>query len=163
MMMMMIIMHWSGAACSALMLILTTTIILAAMVVLQDHCPRSIRPCGQSLPFIPKQLPFRETKCVMTVRQTSKEVRHAETLARAPTRTQSANVRNGSSCMSSSERYVQHCHPQGSTRSSRAKKCGACMTRTPPENRRRLTGGARRPQEGILRHAPGQDRTPIKA
>ena len=33
-------------------------------------------------------------------------------------------------------------------------QCGACMTRTPLENRRRLAGGALEPQEGILRHTP---------
>ena len=40
-------------------------------------------------------------------------------------------------------------------------RCGACMTRTPPKNRRRLTGGALWPQEGILRHAPMLGRTPL--
>ena len=38
--------------------------------------------------------------------------------------------------------------------------CSACMTRTPPENRRRLTGGAVRPREGILRHTLKRSKTP---
>ena len=38
-------------------------------------------------------------------------------------------------------------------------RCSACMTRTPPENRRRLTGGALRPRKGILRHALQRSKT----
>ena len=38
--------------------------------------------------------------------------------------------------------------------------CCACMTRTPPHVRRRLTGGAQvGPGEGILRHTQGQNKT----
>ena len=38
--------------------------------------------------------------------------------------------------------------------------CRACMTRTPPNVRRRLTGGAQvGPGEGILRHTQGQNKT----
>ena len=37
------------------------------------------------------------------------------------------------------------------------------MTRTPPEIRRRLTGGALRPREGILRHTLEEGNTPCKA
>ena len=38
--------------------------------------------------------------------------------------------------------------------------CRACMTRTPPTVRRRLTGGAQvGPSEGILRHTQGQNKT----
>ena len=38
--------------------------------------------------------------------------------------------------------------------------CCACMTRTPPNVRRRLTGGAQGgPGEGILRHTQGQNKT----
>ena len=38
--------------------------------------------------------------------------------------------------------------------------CRACMTRTPPNVRRRLTGGAQvGPSEGILRHTQGQNKT----
>ena len=38
--------------------------------------------------------------------------------------------------------------------------CCACMTRTPPTVRRRLTGGAQvGPSEGILRHTQGQNKT----
>ena len=38
--------------------------------------------------------------------------------------------------------------------------CCACMTRTPPDVRRRLTGGAQKgPGEGILRHTQGQNKT----
>ena len=35
-------------------------------------------------------------------------------------------------------------------------ECGTRMTRTPPDDRRRLTGGALWPQEGILRQVPGR-------
>jgi len=35
------------------------------------------------------------------------------------------------------------------------------MTRAPPDHRRRLTGGAQGPQEAILRHAPGNGKTPV--
>ena len=55
----------------------------------------------------------------------------------------------------------EHCAPQPLLRSARptlgpetSSVCAACMTRTPPKHRRRLTGGASRPVEGILRHAP---------
>ena len=38
--------------------------------------------------------------------------------------------------------------------------CCACMTRTPPNVRRRLTGGTQvGPGEGILRHTQGQNKT----
>ena len=38
--------------------------------------------------------------------------------------------------------------------------CCACMTRTPPNVRRRLTGGVQvGPSEGILRHTQGQNKT----
>ena len=38
--------------------------------------------------------------------------------------------------------------------SQEIKDYGMRMIRTPPEDRRRLTGGAQRPQEGILRRRP---------
>ena len=68
--------------------------------------------------------------------------------------------------MSSSGRRHTLAHQQGPT-TSKARRdhnhgkphkthrnCGTRMTRTPPEHRRRLTGGAQRPQEGILRRRP---------
>ena len=41
--------------------------------------------------------------------------------------------------------------------------CSTCTTRTPPKHRRRLTGGATRPEEGILRHAPLLGKTPTSS
>ena len=57
----------------------------------------------------------------------------------------------------------QHQHRKHAVRANViSPACGMCMTRTPPENRRRLTGGAFWPQEGILRHTPGGGKTPLR-
>ena len=45
-------------------------------------------------------------------------------------------------------------HAENHCSESSSSTCGARMTRTPPDDRRRLTGGALWPQEGILRQAP---------